>query len=102
LNIIDEPREIINRIEGVEFREPKPEQCGKWSTCCGGGGLELSHAEFSGTLGKNRLQELLATGADVIATSCPACLMQLHKEAKRVKARVTVMDLAQILDEALM
>lgn len=101
LNIVREPREILERIEGVEFREPDPEQCGRWSTCCGGGGLEMSHSELSRTLGNNRLQELLATGADVIATSCPACLMQLHREAKRVKARVRVMDLARILDEAL-
>ncbi len=49
LQIIEEPREIIKSIDGVELVELDPEQCGKWSTCCGGGGLEATHPELSET-----------------------------------------------------
>lgn len=49
----------------------------------------------------NRVKELLATGAPVIATSCPACVMQLLKGAKKLNANVRVVDLAEIIDQAL-
>jgi Fe-S oxidoreductase len=101
LGIISEPREIMNSIEGLEFRELEPEQCGQWSTCCGGGGLEISRPELSQRLGIRRVQELLMTGASVIATSCPACMMQLKMAAQKLNADVQVVDLVELLDEAL-
>jgi len=102
LNITTEPREIISRIEGLELREPEPMQKGEWSTCCGGGGgIEVCAPELAERLAVKRIEELLTTGAPVIATNCPACIMQLLKGAKKVKADMKVMDLAEILDEAL-
>jgi len=101
LNIIDEPREIINRIEGLELKEPKPEQCRQWSTCCGGGGLETINPRLSERMGIRRMEELLATGATTIATNCPACMMQLRSAARKLKAKVKVIDLIEIIDNAL-
>lgn len=102
LNITTEPREIISRIEGLEVREPEAMQKGEWSTCCGGGGgMEVCFPELSERLAVRRVEELLATGAQVIATSCPACVMQLLKGINKVKADIEVVDLAEILDEAL-
>ncbi len=101
LNIIDEPREIMNSIEGLELRDPDPEQCEKWSTCCGGGGMEASHPELSERLGVRRIDELLKTEAPIIATNCPACMMQLSKATKKLKANVKVLDVIEILDKAL-
>lgn len=101
VNIINEPREVMNSIEGLELREPEPEQCKQWSTCCGGGGLEITSPELSERIAVKRVEELLKTGAPVIATNCPACMTQLIKTAKKLKADIKVMDLAEILDEAL-
>ena len=101
LEIIDAPREVLASIDGVELREPEPEQCKQWSTCCGGGGLEAGSPELCERLGLRRLEELLSTGANVIASHCPACVMQLKRSAEKMKADVKVMDLVQILDEAL-
>jgi Fe-S oxidoreductase len=101
LQIIDEPREIINSIEGVEFVEPDQEQCGKWSTCCGGGGLEATHPELSERVGMRRVEQLLETGASVILSNCPACDMQLAKTLRKMDADVRVIDLMKFLDEAL-
>ena len=101
LNIIDEPREIMNSIEGLELRDPDPEQREKWSTCCGGGGMEASHPELSERLGVRRIDELLKTEAPIIATNCPACMMQLSRASKKAKANVKVMDVTEILDRAL-
>lgn len=102
LNITKEPREVISRIEGLELREPEATQKGVWSTCCGGGGgMEVCFPELSERLAVKRVEELRATGAPVIATNCPACVMQLLKGVNKLKADIKVVDLTEILDEAL-
>jgi Fe-S oxidoreductase len=47
------------------------------------------------------MEELLATGASVILSNCPACEMQLTQTAKKMGARVKVVDLIKFLAEAL-
>lgn len=101
LEIIDEPREIIRRIEGIEFVEPDPEQCGRWSTCCGGGGLEATHPELAERVAIRRMEELLATGASVVLSNCPACDMQLTQTAQKMGADIQIIDLMRFLDDAL-
>jgi len=63
--------------------------------------LEAGSPELSERLGKRRIEELLNTGADVIVSHCPACVMQLKRSAQKTKADVRVLDLVEILDEAL-
>lgn len=101
LNITESPREIIRSMEGVELVEPDIEQCGKWSTCCGGGGLETTHPELSERLGMRRVEELLKTGTSIILSNCPACDMQLTRACKKMGSDVKVVDLVKFLDEAL-
>ena len=101
LGITDEPRQILKAIEGVELIEPDLEQCGKWSTCCGGGGLEITHPELSERVGIRRAEELLKTGANVIVSNCPACELQLTNVIKKMDAKVAVIDFMRLLDEAL-
>ncbi len=102
LGLIDQPRAILNAIEGVRLVEPE-RTTGEWSTCCGGGGgFEVIFPEVSHILAKNRAKELLATRASVIVTSCPGCLIQLREGVKALEAReVEVMDMAQLLYRAL-
>ena len=102
LRLTEEPREILRSIEGVVFHDI--ERCkGEWSTCCGGGGgFEVIFPEISHTIAANRVQELLKTGASIICTSCPGCLIQLREGVKKLKAKeVKVMDMAQLLHSAL-
>ena len=101
LKVTDEPRQILESIEGVELIEPDLEQFGKWSTCCGGGGLEVTQPELSERLGMRRAEELLKTGANVVVSNCPACDLQLTKSIKNMDPNVAVIDLVRLLDEAL-
>jgi heterodisulfide reductase subunit B len=101
LEIIEEPREILNRIEGIEFKEVGEEQREKWSTCCGGGGLEASHPQLAERIGLRRMEELLKTRAPIILTNCPACEMQLGKAATKLNADVKVVDFVKLLDGVL-
>jgi dimethylglycine catabolism B len=98
LGLIEEPRKILRAIQGVEFIEPKF-TCGEWSTCCGGGGgFEAVFPELSEILAVNRAKELMETGAEIIVTHCPGCIMQLENGLKTLKNdKVEVLDLAQIV-----
>lgn len=101
LKITEEPREILRRIEGVELVESDPEEVGRWSTCCGGGGLEATHPELSDRMGARRLDQLLKNDVTTIVTNCPACEMQLNKIARKQKLDLKVVDLVRLVDDSL-
>jgi Fe-S oxidoreductase len=105
LGIVDEPRRIIRAVQGLELVEPAATSR-EWATCCGGGGgFEAVFPEMSQILAENRARELMETGAEIIVTHCPGCLMQLKtglKSAFGEKAeKVEVLDLAQVVARAL-
>jgi dimethylglycine catabolism B len=98
MGLVEEPRKILKAIQGIELVEPKFTS-GEWSTCCGGGGgFEAVFPELSEILAVNRAKELADTGADIIVTHCPGCIMQLENGLKALKAeKLEVLDLAQIV-----
>ncbi|MEE8413585.1 MAG: (Fe-S)-binding protein [Dehalococcoidales bacterium] len=102
MGLIEEPRQILRAIEGIELVETEWTN-GDCATCCGGGGgFEAVFPELSQILAVNRAQELIDTGADIIVTNCPGCVMQLKTGVKELKAKnVEVLDLAQILAMAM-
>jgi len=102
LHLIDEPRRIIKAIKNVEFVETNWTNR-EWSTCCGGGaGFEAVFPELSEILAVNRAKELCDTGAEIIVTNCPGCLMQIKNGLKKLKNdTVKVLDLAQLISMAM-
>ena len=102
LELIEEPRRILNAIEGIELVEPKWTKA-EWSTCCGGGGgFEAVFPELSEILAVNRVRELVETGAEIIVTHCPGCIMQLEAGLKEIKnSDVEVLDLVQVVARSL-
>jgi Fe-S oxidoreductase len=102
LGLIEEPRSILKSIKGIELVEPGWTY-GEWATCCGGGGgFEVVFPELSQILAANRAKELLETGAQIIVTHCPGCVMQLEEGLKTLKIKdVEVLDLAQVVAMAM-
>jgi len=98
LGLIDEPRQILRAIKGIELVETEWTN-GEWATCCGGGGgFEVVFPELSQILAVNRAKELVETGAQIIVTHCPGCIMQLKSGLKELGTdAVEVLDLAQVL-----
>ena len=71
--LIKEPAEILERLPGVEYR-PLPEA--DW--CCGGAGsYAFGHYELSQQVLDRKMENLKKTGADLLVTSCPACIIHL-------------------------
>ena len=102
LRLIEEPRRILNAIEGIELVEAAWTK-GAWATCCGGGGgFEAVFPELSGILAVNRAKELMETKPDIIVTHCPGCIMQLKDGLRRLKIEgVEVLDLVEIIAMAM-
>jgi Fe-S oxidoreductase len=102
LGLTEEPRQILRAIKGIELVETEWTH-GEWATCCGGGGgFEAVFPELSQILAANRTRELLETGAKIIVTNCPGCILQLRAGLKELKAEdVEVLDLAQVIAMAM-
>ncbi len=71
MGVYDEPRELINSVAGVELVEM--EHHGEDAMCCGVSSM-MSCNENSRALRVDRFEEVRATGAEVMLTSCPKCV----------------------------
>ena len=102
LQLVEQPRRILQAIENVTLVETDWTH-GEWATCCGGGGgFEAVFPELSQMLAVNRTREILETGAEIIVTHCPGCIMQLEDGLRQLKIQgVEVLDLSQVVAAAL-
>lgn len=97
MNVYDEPRSVLSSIPGVQLIEM--EWSGRNSKCCGsGGGLQLNFPELSRRIGAERIEEAVATGAEVLVTACPFCKNQLEGVSE---GKIKVCDLAEFVAECL-
>ena len=72
--IKDAPREIIEKIPGVEFKEMLyPCQC-----CGAGGGIKAGKPEIAMDLSKAKAEMIKDTGADAVVTICPFCELNIQ------------------------
>ena len=104
--VYDEPRGVLNHVPGGELEEMH--RCRNRGFCCGAGGSRMWLEENIGTrINVNRTDEALGTGADVISTACPYCLIMLDDATKSRQAdgsapeSVRVLDVAQVLEQSL-
>jgi heterodisulfide reductase subunit D len=98
--VFDEPRELIRSVPGVRLVElPRNrENC----RCCGGGGnLEMIDAELSKEIAREKIEEVLATGAQAVVTSCQQCVRTMLTYVRRNKIPLEVLDITQLVHRAL-
>ncbi len=87
------PREILRRIPETEFVElPEADWC-----CGGAGAYALSHYELAMQVLDRKMVNLKRTGAEVLVTTCPACIIQLSHGVRRHGLHVDVKHLTEIL-----
>ncbi len=99
--IYDEPREVLRSIPGLELLEVV-DFCRSLSVCCGAGsgGLWMEWEKTERIAGV-RIEQLIGTGADIIAVACPYCLQMLEETVKSMGQEIPVMDISEILLESL-
>ena len=103
-DVYDQPRDVLDAIPGIDRVEMH--RHGKRGFCCGAGGARMWMEERTGKrINTERTDEALGTGAEVIATSCPYCLIMLgdavaQRQGEGKANGVVVIDLAQVLADS--
>jgi len=94
-----EPRELLRRA-GATLREAA--RHGRRAFCCGaGGGLLFEEHEAGKRISQERFEQLQATGASTIVTSCPFCTIMLKGAQASSGADTQVVDLMSYLGDRL-
>jgi Fe-S oxidoreductase len=88
-----QPRELLRRIPGLQFVEMRDAE-----RCAGGAGTYLvKDYETSQRIFERKRAAIRDSGADIVATSCPACMIQLKNG---LRGQVEVRHIAELLVDA--
>jgi glycolate oxidase iron-sulfur subunit len=87
-----QPRQILKALDGLEFVEmPNADRC------CGlGGSFSITHYEVSKKIADHKVEGIAASGADVVVTACPGCMIQLRDALSRHKKTVEVVHIGEL------
>jgi len=95
-NVSLQPRAVMKSLAGVDFVEMRDAQ---W--CCGGGGsFSFYNYDLSKQISQRKVEAIRASGASVVVTGCPGCMLQLKDQLGQKGSPVEVKHLIQLVDEA--
>jgi glycolate oxidase len=95
--VYDPPRNLLKRVPGVVAIEAGKNR--DKAMCCGGP-FVASYPEMAKTFAAERIREASEANAEVIATACPTCLVNLKEGAKSAGAQVDIQDISIILQRS--
>jgi glycolate dehydrogenase iron-sulfur subunit len=95
--ITKQPRELIRAVAGSNSVE-LPES----DVCCGSAGsYNLTEPEMAERLRKRKIENILRTGAKIVVTTNPGCILQIQAGLRKAgAAEIKVMHIADYLAEA--
>jgi glycolate oxidase iron-sulfur subunit len=92
-----QPRALLRDIPELLLRE-----IAEAELCCGSAGIyNILQPEAAGELGDRKARNVLATGAALLVTANPGCLMQLAASAERLGAQLKVAHTVEVLDASI-
>ena len=90
------PRKLLRSIPGLEFRE-----MAMADLCCGSAGIyNVLQTDMADNILQKKMQTINATGASLIATANPGCMLQLAAGARLYGNGQRVAHVVEVLDEA--
>lgn len=93
LGIVNQPRILLNNVRGLEFTEMTDSD-----TCCGfGGTFSINYPEISTAMVDEKIENILASKADIVTGCDISCLMNISGRLSRRKEKIKVLHIAQIL-----
>ena len=95
--VVSQPRQLLGGIPGVQLREiPDAE------ICCGSAGVyNILHPEPATELGDRKATNILSTGAELLVTANPGCLMQITQALERAGRTIPFVHTAVVLDASI-
>lgn len=97
--VLSEPREALSYLtsELLEFDE-----YGVDSKCCGGGGLlQAVDDKMRLNIVKEKLDEAVEKGADILVSACPACKLAFVDGVREFKHEIEVLDIHELVAKRL-
>ncbi len=97
LGVTDQPRKILKSLPGKQLVE-MPEA----DRCCGcGGSFTLKHYDLSKKIGKRKRDNIVSVKPDMVATGCPACMMQIMDMLSQNGDNIPVKHVVELYAETL-
>ena len=90
--IKDAPRELIE-MSGAKLKE-----MGHPCRCCGlGGSFNITDYDFSMEIARSKAEDIKNTGADIVATACPGCMIQIKDGLHQIGVKAKVLHVVELL-----
>jgi glycolate oxidase iron-sulfur subunit len=97
LGVASQPRILLQANPRYRFREMV-----EADRCCGfGGSFNLQHYDISAAIGKRKRDNIVQSESEVVATSCPACMLQITDMLSQAGDRVQVKHAIEVFAESL-
>ena len=91
-----QPRALLRAIPGLILKEMHES-----SLCCGSAGIyNITEPEMAAQLGNRKLDNAMATKADILITANPGCHLQLAGGLRRRGSSIRIRHIVEMLDEA--
>ncbi len=88
-----QPRALLGSVPGLELLEPDG-----WEICCGSAGVyNLLQPEAAGELGRRKVENLLATGAEAVIAANPGCALQIASQSEALGRPLAVYHPMEVL-----
>ena len=98
MNIYDEPREVIQRIPGINYLEL--DRSHEKSFCCGaGGGVRVNFPDLANEIGINRVKEINNSNVEYLISACPLC--KFHFKHSKNIGKIEVLDIVELINKLL-
>jgi glycolate oxidase iron-sulfur subunit len=92
-----QPRKTLKEIPGMDIREIKEAEI-----CCGSAGIyNMVEPEPAAELGKRKAENILKTGAEVVVTSNPGCMLQVQASLKKMGREMPMAHPIEVLDASI-
>lgn len=93
--VYEEPRKLLESIPGVKFNEMDDNRTN--ALCCGGGGGGMYVEPKGERPSHKRVSQAEESGALVMATACPFCVLNFEDGVKTVGSNIKIRDVAEIV-----
>ncbi len=92
-----QPRQLLKQIPGITLKEPIDA-----ALCCGSAGVyNMLQPEVADELGKQKVNNLMKTGAKLIASPNPGCSLQIKKHLNLQGKDIKLMHPIELLDHSM-
>jgi len=89
----DKLRALLERVEGISFADVRrPDEC-----CGFGGTFAVVEPAVSARMGRDRLRDFAASGADVVVSTDVSCLLHLDGLARRAGPMLPMLHVSEVL-----